>query len=205
MPTSAQTINDACQRIAEGKLSQAAKVIRENYPFKPVKPSGRKYTEYESLCVFLRDGFIDRYSGSKLVNPGVLRLLSALLPDEFPAHPNWKQSESHIAFWELFPTIDHVIPVARGGPDCNDNWVTTSMLRNSAKSNALLEEIDWSLQPVGDCRSWDGLTGWLIAYVRSSNNLASITGDSNRHKNYVQRWTKASARALTTVCEQSNT
>ena len=40
-------------------------------------------------------------------------------------------------------TIDHVIPVARGGADDESNVVTTSMLRNSAKSNWLLDEVGW--------------------------------------------------------------
>jgi hypothetical protein len=44
-------------------------------------------------------------------------------------------SETHIIYWALFPTIDHVVPVAREGPDEDKNWVTTSMLRNAAKSN----------------------------------------------------------------------
>jgi hypothetical protein len=78
---------------------------------------------------------VDRYSGLPLVFPGVLRLLSRLLPQEFPFHPNWKMAETHPAYWELFPTIDHVLPVSRGGVDSDVNWVTTSMLRNAAKAN----------------------------------------------------------------------
>ena len=92
--------------------------------------------------VFARDGFVDRYSGDKLVFPGtLLRLLSALMPDEFPAHPNWKMSASHVMYWELCPTIDHLVPVARGGADNESNYVTISMLRNSAKAHWTLEEL----------------------------------------------------------------
>jgi hypothetical protein len=38
--------------------------------------------------VFLRDGFLDRYTGSRLIFPATLRMLSQLLPEEFPAHPH---------------------------------------------------------------------------------------------------------------------
>ena len=100
---------------------------------------------YQSLKIFFRDSFTDRYSGVRLINPAALRLLGELLPDEFSMHPNWKQSESHIGFWELFQTIDHVIPIARGGPDVEGNLITTSMLRSSAKGSALLYEIEWTL------------------------------------------------------------
>jgi len=63
----------------------------------------------------LWDGFIDRYSGQRLVFPGALRLLSHLLPAQFPFHTNWKTDSCHLAFYELFPTIDHVVPISRGG------------------------------------------------------------------------------------------
>ena len=195
MPNPAETLLAACEMIASSDLDGAASIIRERYPFERLTNAGRTYTPYQSLQVFLRDGFVDRYSGAKLVNPAVLRLLSALIPNEFPAHPNWKQSESHIAFWELFPTIDHIVPVARGGPDNAENWVTTSMLRNSAKSNALLDEIGWILHPVGNVDEWDGLTTWLINYVAGSDDLASLTEKSQRDKKYIQRWARASARA----------
>lgn len=85
---------------------------------------------------FVRDGFIDRYSGRHLVFPGTLRVLSTLFPEDFPFHPNWKTQFTHPAFWELFPTIDHIVPVARGGLDVPENWVTTSQLRNSVLTRA---------------------------------------------------------------------
>ena len=190
---------DACAKITAKDMDGAASIIRERYPFIPYTNAGRNYTPYQSLQIFLQDGFLDRYSGQKLVNPAALRLLSALLPNEFPAHRNWKQSESHIAFWELFPTIDHVIPVARGGKDHSDNWVTTSMLRNSAKSNSMLDEIGWSLHPAGQLDSWDGLTNWAIEYVDGTADLESLTEEASRHKTYVQKWVRASKRALAAV------
>jgi hypothetical protein len=145
----------------------------------------------------MRDGFVDRYSGLRLVNPGVLRLLSALLPRDFPAHPNWKMSESHVAFWELFPTIDHVVPVARGGADEPSNWVTTSMFLNSAKSNALLDEIGWTLYPAGTLESWDGLTQWLMDYCSQSNDLADLEATAPNHRKYILNWWRASRRTMT--------
>src|SRR2546421_668252 len=124
-----------------GDIAAARDVLRTEYPFVSATPEGRRYTELQSLQIFLRDGFVDRYSGQRLVFPGVLRLLSRLLPQEFPFHPNWKMTETHPAYWELFPTIDHVLPIARGGAHSQINWVTTSMLRNAGKANWTLEEL----------------------------------------------------------------
>jgi hypothetical protein len=117
------------------------------------------------------------------VFPGALRVLSHLLPQEFPCHPNWKMSGTHPAFWELFPTIDHVVPVARGGADSEDNWVTASMSRNAAKALWTLEELGWHLLPPGDS-SWDGLTGWCLDFVDA--HPAVLDGE-----HYLRRWQAA--------------
>jgi hypothetical protein len=85
--------------------------------------------------IFKRDGFLDRYTGTRLVYPPVLRLLSLILPKEFPYHPNWKTADTHPAFWELQATINHKDPVTLGGGNDDDNLITTSMVRNSAKMN----------------------------------------------------------------------
>ena len=141
MHDKAMTIARVCKAIGERDFARAKRTISEEYPFEVRRKSGRKYSEFESVTTFLSDGFVDRYSGSRLVNPGVLRLIGAEVPDVFPFHKNWRMEETHIAFWELFPTVDHVVPIARGGADEPANWATTSMFRNSAKSNALLEEV----------------------------------------------------------------
>lgn len=193
--THAETLQAAFALISTGRIADAAKTIEQHYPFIPPTNAGRKYTPFQSLQIFIRDGFCDRYSGKHLINPAVLRLFSAFLPDQFPAHPNWKQSESHIGFWELFPTIDHLVPVARGGPDSPENWVTTSMLRNSAKSNALLEELGWELKPHGDLSIWDGMTGALFGYLNGDPQLKRIPPEGLRHRDYILQWARASKRA----------
>lgn len=192
----AEIIRDVLNAISAGSIEEAKSRLKKEYPFQKTENAGRKYTEYQSLKVFLRDSFSDRYSGTRLLNPAALRLLSELLPDEFPAHPNWKQSETHIGFWELFPTIDHIFPVARGGADEEENWVTTSMLRNSAKGNALLDEIGWSLLEPEVSESWDGMTKWIVTFWNDPVNSASIDRMERKSKAYIHKWVKASMKAL---------
>jgi len=139
------------------------------------------------MRVFLRDGFVDRYSGTRLVFPGTLRLLSQLLPEELPFHLNWKMSECHMMFWELFPTIDHIVPVARGGADEASNWVTTSMIRNQAKANWTLEELGWSLREPAEAGRWDGLLGWFREYALAHPEVLRVR--------YLARWQEAAMRA----------
>jgi 5-methylcytosine-specific restriction endonuclease McrA len=167
-------IENICQALLKGEKEKAQNLAMADYPFQFHSKEQRKITLLQSVKLFLRDGFIDRYSGQRLVYPGLFRLLSQIMPQEFPFQKNWKMSECHIAYYELMPTIDHVIPVARGGSNDETNWVTTSMLRNSAKSNWILEELGWSLFPAGNLKDWDGLTSLYIELFESSLESQSV-------------------------------
>jgi 5-methylcytosine-specific restriction endonuclease McrA len=166
-----QVIAGVCSFLDEDDLSGAGDLLRREYPFTPAETVERKYGDQQALKVFLRDGFVDRYSGAQLVFPGALRILALRLPAEFPYHPNWKMTATHLAFWELSPTVDHIVPIARGGVDAEPNWATTSMLRNSAKANWTLEELGWELLPPGDLRVWDGLLTWFKQHVKTHRDL----------------------------------
>jgi hypothetical protein len=178
-----QIIWEICERLANGDIKGAGLLIEKNYQHCPAKAIKRSYNKQQILKIFLRDGFIDRYSGDKLVFPPVLRIISDFFPDLFPFHKNWKMSDCHMAYWQLSPTIDHIIPVARGGSNNEDNMVTTSMLRNSIKANWLLEEIGWTLYPPGKREEWDGLTGWFVNYARTNPHVL--------HNKFVHDWFNA--------------
>lgn len=186
----ATIISMVCNALTEGKIEDARRIVEVEYPHRPLMLDGRCYTAFQSITIFIRDGFIDRYSGQRLVFPPVLRLVSNLMPDAFPFQKNWKMSECHIAYWHLFPTIDHIIPVSRGGEDKDVNWVSTSMLRNSAKSQWLLEELGWVLHSPGDLKEWDGLIHWFMKYTKDH---PEILNDS-----YISKWRKAAIRAIKT-------
>jgi hypothetical protein len=150
----------------------------------------RKYTAVESTCLFINDGFVDRYNGERLVFPGVLRLLSDIFPIEFPYHPNWKAGACHPWYWELFPTVDHIIPVTRTGVEKENpaNWVTTSMINNLSKSNTTLERLGWKLVPQGSFGEWDGLIRWFLRYT--DKNLPIL------QKSYLRTWRNAAIQAF---------
>lgn len=151
----------------------------------------RQYTAVESTCLFITDGFIDRYDGERLIFPGVLRVLSDIFPNEFPYHPNWKSGACHQWYWELFPTVDHIVPVTLAGLDKPENWVTTSMFNNLMKSNTALENLGWSVVTRGDFGEWDGLIHWFVKYVVDNSVLLQ--------KSYIKNWYKAADKALKTI------
>ncbi len=171
MDEKSQVIAAVCDAVSSENLEKAAALLEQGYPFAPQPAVARRYGDLDCMRVFVRDGFIDRYSGQRLIFPPVLRMLSQALPAHFPFHTNWKTDECHFAYYELTPTVDHEIPVSRGGADDESNLVSTSMLRNMAKSNFLLSEIGWTKHPPGDFRQWDGLTAWFLAQMQKHPNL----------------------------------
>ena len=174
-----QVLAAVCQALGEDEPDEARTLLNREYPFAPQSVVERNYGLLDSARVFVRDGFIDRYTSQRLVFPPVLRVISLSLPAEFPYHPNWKTDVTHPAFWEMSATIDHVVPVTRGGPDDESNLVTTSMARNSAKANWTLGELGWTLHTPGDFAEWDGLLQWFVDYAATHPRLldnSSIRG-----------------------------
>lgn len=186
---SVTVITGVCESLSRGQHDEASGILREQYPFLPILSAGRRYSVSQLMRLHWRDGFVDRYTGSRLVFPGTLRLLSKLLPAEFPFDSHWKTDKCHIAYWELFPTLDHVVPISRGGMDDSSNWVTTSMGRNAAKANFTLEGLEWTLRPAGNNREWDGLTSWFLDWARKDSTVLSDP--------YLLRWHKAACQFAT--------
>lgn len=183
MRDKADILAQVCEAIECGSREDATSVLAREYPFSRIEADTRRYTPSICMKVFRRDGFIDRYSGKRLVFPGTLRWLSHLLPDAFPFQSNWKSDACHFAYYELFPTIDHREPLARGGEDREGNWLSTSMLKNAAKANFTIEELGWKIYPFGNLSDWDGLTGWFLKQAKAHPEIST---DS-----YLSRWLRA--------------
>lgn len=176
-----QAMRDLCSQLSAGATDAASRIAREHYPLPSFTRHRRAYTQLDLVRTALRDGFVDRYTGKRLVFPGVLRLLSTLLPIELPYHSNWAYDKCHPMYWELYPTLDHVVPIARGGSDAPDNWVVTSQQMNSAKAHWTLEELGWELVSAGSMDEWDGLLGWFVEFTEARPDLVQA------HK-HVREW-----------------
>lgn len=188
MDEPAAVIARVCASLSRGDLASARSVIEREYPFTPTSTIKRKYGPREATQVFIRDGFIDRYSGDRLLFPPVLRVLSAKLPTLFPYHPAWKTDRTHPAYMALSATVDHVNPVTLGGADDMSNWITTSMARNFAKQNTTLESLGWTLRPPGDFRHWDGMLQWFLQYADAHSEVLANAS--------IRQWHRAGRAAI---------
>jgi len=184
-------LEGACEKLLCGEVGSAASLLSAKLPLEEPARETRRYSKPQLVGLFTRDRFTDRYSGNLLVFPGVLLVLSQLVPKEFPYHPNWKFGACHQLYWQLYPTLDHVVPLSRGGRDQDSNWVTTSMLRNSLKGSWSLDELGWQLQPIRT-DSWDGLIGLFSRLVRTNPSLLEVPA--------IAQW-RAAARAVQQAAE----
>ena len=62
-------LESSANNLLYDKIIEAKQIIINEYPFQRIIPQVRNYTDKEKIQQFVRDGFIDRYSGQKLVNP----------------------------------------------------------------------------------------------------------------------------------------
>lgn len=191
--------------IANNRISDAEELVHTEYPFeayvKPkakkkaskstnvkdasINPVERKYTQKEALQLYIADGFVDRYFGVQLVCPSALYALSKYIPNAFPCGEN--RATTHQAFWDLFPSLDHLDPVSLGGADNPRNWVTTSMSLNLKKSNLSLDELGWSLQTPDETSTWDGMMGWYQSLSNNDSNLGNILYNKAWHQATIQQ------------------
>ena len=77
--------------MAKGRITQLLNnnkescldIISNYYPHNPINVNKRAFSLSEKMTQFIKDGFIDRYTGEKLVNPGILKVISFYFPDKF--------------------------------------------------------------------------------------------------------------------------
>ena len=172
----------ACLALEAGSVNAAEKIIAAGFPFSGYLNDEKPLSEAAQLKIFRRDGFVDRFTGQKVFLPPVLTVLSEMLPDVFPNHPNWKRDETHQAHEMFTATVKKIIP---NRPADEFNLATAAYKTKAAKANATLEDLGWklySLEEIADLR-WDGMTDWFVRYVDDHRDLLSVP--------LIARWYKA--------------
>ena len=128
----AETIEMVCEALEKEDTRKAGELVRRRFPFDPPVDRRRAFSKFDRTRVFLRDGFLDRYSGDRLFFPPVLEMISVCIPDDFPLYPSAKMTNSHVAHWELYASVDHVVPVSAVG---RTRWTTGPPLRSCTTSS----------------------------------------------------------------------
>lgn len=117
-------------------------------------------TQKVKRSTFERDQFTCRFCGTKTIDLEVLKALSRIFPAELPYNSAWKHGESSLVYWTHSTSLEHILPIARGGLDDIANYATTCYACNDARGDLLLEEIGWK-DRLSSPVSWDGLRRYL--------------------------------------------
>ena len=90
MKEKAELIKDISFCLMNNDKMATLEIINIYYKFSNKDIKVRKRSEYEKLEKYLNDGFIDSYTGEKLIFSGMLNIISNYFPKEFPYHSHWK-------------------------------------------------------------------------------------------------------------------
>ena len=74
-----EIISEIAEFLINKNINSAKELLLNEYPHKLFNTDNRTYTTKQKIEQFINDGFIDRYSGEKLLNPGILKVLSFYL------------------------------------------------------------------------------------------------------------------------------
>jgi hypothetical protein len=138
------------------------------------------------MAVFVKDGFVNRFTGEPVVFPAALKLISYKLPELFPHHLNWKVGQTHMAYYEMCACANKADHNKEGryGPD---DLITTTMPWVMARSRASIGAMGWELKPAGDIIEWDGLSKIFRDYITDNPELKKLS--------FVKTWYPAVKRA----------
>lgn len=203
---SVERLNSRCDVIARscallllGRQSEAIALVATEYPLEggPIPESSysgerlvepsipvelrcpRKAASKQALALLhARDGYMDRYTGARLIAPCVFKLighvdhgpLRGVLPYDVnggrgvPARRG-RRAICHQAGFELYASYEHVRPISVGGADELPNLVSAAFDTNSAKGNET-----WAPAcPPGALADWAGLTDWFLEYTERND------------------------------------
>lgn len=168
--------------------SEGENLVREKWPHLGAMRTARSISPLQRLRVFKADGFRCRYTGDLLLFPPYLRILSSLWPKSFPYHSNWKSEVTHVAYWSHTASLEHVEPVAVGGAESEDNWITTSAARNQVRSRYSLKALGWQIQPRNPLPDWDGGLQAFLHLMEAHSAL--LDGPHGAHLKQWQKWVR---------------
>ena len=79
---------ETCAALSCDNVERAAEIVRTKYPHRPPIEKRKSFAKNKQIEIFMRDGFINRYSGERLLYPGAVHVLTKMLPEVFPYQTN---------------------------------------------------------------------------------------------------------------------
>ncbi len=144
-------------------------------------------------AVYARDRYTCRYCGTRTILIPVMYAISALYGSIFKAHRYWRRDETDIAYWTFATSIEHIVPVKRGGTNDPENLLTACWRCNEEKGTHTLLQLGWQVQPISE-RAWDGLGSKLAGLIAVMDATPRLDTVMKTTRGYFEGWAKAIER-----------
>lgn len=172
----ANVLVHACLALEAGSVDAAKKIIETDFPFSRYIKDEKQLPEAEQMKIFMRDGFVDRFTGKRVFMPAVLVVLGKTMPDVFPyKDTHWDRDQTHQAHEMFTAAVKKIIPSASAKYE--RNLVTVSYLTKLSRGNATIEDLGQRLLTLEEIENlrWDGMTDWFVRYVDEHRDLLANT------------------------------
>jgi 5-methylcytosine-specific restriction endonuclease McrA len=144
-------------------------------------------------AIFARDRYTCRYCETRTVLIPVMYAISALYGGIFKAHRYWRRDETDIAYWTYATSIEHIVPIKRGGTNDPENLLTACWRCNEEKGTHTLLQLDWQVRPISS-RAWDGLGSKLPGLVAVMDATPRLDIVMKTSRPYFEGWLQAIER-----------
>ena len=141
-------------------------------------------------AIFARDRYTCRYCEARTVLIPVMYAISALYGSIFKAHRHWRRDETDIAYWTYATSIEHIVPVKRGGTNHAENLLTACWRCNEEKGTQTLLQLDWQIRPISE-RAWDGLGSKLPGLIGAMDATPRLDTVMKTTRAYFEGWVQA--------------
>jgi 5-methylcytosine-specific restriction endonuclease McrA len=141
-------------------------------------------------AIFARDRYTCRYCDTRTVLIPVMYAISALYGSIFKAHRYWRRDETDIAYWTYATSVEHIVPVKRGGTNDPDNVITACWHCNEEKGTHTLLQLDWNVRPIAE-RAWDGLGSKLPSLIAVMDATPRLDTVMKTTRGYFEGWVQA--------------
>ena len=129
--------------------------------------------------VFCRDKWHCRYCNDAVFFSPILKVLESISPGHGYYHPNGKSDEMLTLFANKFASIDHIIPVTRGGENSIENYVTSCWECNLMYGNKTHKKGKPLPNPINSSGTkWDGLSSLYPKLLDQDDKWSNIISDS---------------------------
>ena len=129
--------------------------------------------------VFCRDYWHCRYCSDSVFFSPILKILESISPGHGYYHPNGKSDGMIPLFANKFASVDHIIPVTRGGENSIENYVTSCWECNLMYGNKTHKKGKPLPNPINSSGTkWDGLSSLYPKLLDQDDKWSNIISDS---------------------------